>query len=134
MDFKLDKSHLLQQELFRRFAETEIKPLAKEMDEKEAYDLELLAKMQKYGFFGVPYSKEYGGAGSDTLGYTLCMEEVSKVDASTGITISVHTSLCCSCINNFGTEDQKQRFLRPLIDGSKVGCYGLTEPGAGSDV
>ena len=134
MDFKLDKSHLLQQELFRRFAETEIKPLAKEMDEKEAYDLELLAKMQKYGFFGVPYSKEYGGAGSETLGYTLCMEEVSKVDASTGITISVHTSLCCSCINNFGTEEQKQKYLRPLIDGSKIGCYGLTEPGAGSDV
>ena len=134
MEFKLDKSHLLQQELFRRFAETEIKPLAKEMDEKEAYDLELLAKMQKYGFFGVPYSKEYGGAGSDTLGYTLCMEEVSKVDASTGITISVHTSLCCSCINNFGTEEQKQKYLRPLIDGSKIGCYGLTEPGAGSDV
>ena len=134
MDFKLDKSHLLQQELFRRFAETEIKPLAKEMDEKEAYDLELLAKLQKYGFFGVPYSKEYGGAGSDTLGYTLCMEEVSKVDASTGITISVHTSLCCSCINNFGTEEQKQKYLRPLIDGSKIGCYGLTEPGAGSDV
>ena len=134
MIFKLDASHLLQQELFRRFAETEIKPLAKEMDEKEAYDLELLAKMQKYGFFGVPYSKEYGGAGSDTLGYTLCMEEVSKVDASTGITISVHTSLCCSCINNFGTEEQKQKYLRPLIDGSKIGCYGLTEPGAGSDV
>ena len=134
MDFKLDKSHLLQQELFRRFAETEIKPLAKEMDEKEEYDLELLAKMQKYGFFGIPYSKEYGGAGSDTLGYTLCMEDVSKVDASTGITISVHTSLCCSCINNFGTEEQKQKFLRPLIDGSKTGCYGLTEPGAGSDV
>ena len=134
MDFKLDKSHLLQQELFRRFAETEIKPLAKEMDEKEEYDLELLSKMQKYGFFGIPYSKEYGGAGSDTLGYTLCMEEVSKVDASTGITISVHTSLCCSCINNFGTEEQKQKFLRPLIDGSKTGCYGLTEPGAGSDV
>ena len=134
MDFKPDKSHLLQQELFRRFAETEIKPLAKEMDEKEAYDLELLAKMQKYGFFGVPYSREYGGAGSDTLGYTLCMEEVSKVDASTGITISVHTSLCCSCINSFGTEEQKQKYLRPLIDGSKIGCYGLTEPGAGSDV
>ena len=134
MDFKLDKSHLLLQELFRRFAEAEIKPLAKEMDEKEAYDLELLAKMQKYGFFCVPYSTEYGGAGSDTLGYTLCMEEVSKVDASTGITISVHTSLCCSCINNFGTEEQKQKYLRPLIDGSKIGCYGLTEPGAGSDV
>ena len=134
MDFKLDKAHLLQQELFRRFAETEIKPLAKEMDEKEEYDLGLLAKMQKYGFFGVPYSREYGGAGSDTLGYTLCMEEVSKVDASTGITISVHTSLCCSCINSFGTEEQKQKYLRPLIDGSRIGCYGLTEPGAGSDV
>mgnify|MGYP001508418413 FL=1 len=134
MDFKLDKSHLLQQELFRRFAETEIKPLAKEMDEKEAYDLELLAKMQKYGFFGVPYSKEYGGAGSDTLGYTLCMEEVSKIDASTGITISVHTSLCCSCINNYGTEEQKQKYLRPLIDGSRIGCFGLTETNAGSDV
>ena len=104
------------------------------MDEAEAYDMELLAKIQKCGFLGIPYAREYGGAGSDTLAYTLCMEEMSKIDASTGIMISVHTSLCCSCINNFGTEDQKQRFLRPLIDGSKVGCYGLTEPGAGSDV
>lgn len=134
MDFKLDKSHLLQQELFRNFAETEIKPLAKEMDENEEYDPELLKKMQKCGFFGVPYSREYGGAGADTLAYTLLMEEMSKVDASTGITLSVHTSLCCSCINNFGTEEQKQKYLRPLIDGSKIGCYGLTEPGAGSDV
>ena len=134
MDFKLDKAHLLQQELFRKFAETEIKPLAKEMDENEQYDLGLVEKMQKYGFFGIPYAKEYGGAGSDTLAYTLCMEEVSKVDASTGITISVHTSLCCSCINNYGTEEQKQKFLRPLIDGSKIGCYGLTETNAGSDV
>lgn len=134
MDFKLSKAHLLQQELYRKFAEEQIKPLAKDMDENEAYDLELLAKLQKYGFFGIPYAKEYGGAGADTLSYALCMEEVSKVDASTGITLSVHTSLCCSCINNFGTEEQKQRFLRPLIDGSKIGCYGLTEPGAGSDV
>ena len=134
MDFKLDKTHLLMQEMFRRFAETEIKPLAKEMDEKEAYDPALLAQLQRYGFFGIPYSRQYGGAGSDTLAYTLCMEEVSKVDASTGITISVHTSLCCSCIDRFGTEEQKQRFLRPLIDGSKLGSYGLTEPGAGSDV
>ncbi|MBE6036586.1 MAG: acyl-CoA dehydrogenase [Clostridiales bacterium] len=134
MDFKLDKAHLLQQELFRSFAEKEIKPLAKDMDESEEYNMELLQKMQKYGFFGIPYAKEYGGAGSDVLAYTLCMEEVSKVDGSTGITISVHTSLCCACINEFGTEDQKQRFLRPLVDGSKIGCYGLTEPGAGSDV
>lgn len=76
MDFTLDKAHLLQQQLFRNFAETEIKPLAKDMDEAEEYDAGLLAKMQKYGFFGIPYAKEYGGAGSDTLAYTLCMEEV----------------------------------------------------------
>ena len=134
MDFQLSKMHLLQQELYRKFAETEIAPLAHDMDESEVYSLELLEKMKKYGFFGIPYSKEYGGVGADTLAYTLCMEEVSKVDASTGITISVHTSLCCSCINEFGTEEQKQKYLRPLVDGSKIGCYGLTEPGAGSDV
>ncbi|WP_298018949.1 acyl-CoA dehydrogenase family protein [uncultured Dysosmobacter sp.] len=134
MDFKLDKSHQLQQQLFRSFAENEVRPLAKEMDENETYDLGLLSKLQKYGFLGIPYAKEYGGCGSDTLAYTLCMEEVSKVDASTGIAISVHTSLCCSCINNFGTEEQKQKYLRPLIDGSKVGCFGLTETNAGSDV
>lgn len=134
MDFKLDNSHLLQQELFRRFAETEIKPLAAEMDEKEEYNSDLLLKLQNYGFFGIPYSKQFGGEGSDTLAYALCMEEVSKVDASTGITLSVHTSLCCSCINNFGTEEQKEKYLRPLINGTKIGCYGLTEPGAGSDV
>ena len=128
MDFQLSKMHLLQQELFRKFAETEIRPLAKEMDEKEAYDLDLLAKMQRCGFFGIPYSRQYGGAGADTLAYTLCMEEVSKVDASTGITISVHTSLCCSCINNYGTEEQKQKFLRPLVDGSQIGSFGLTAP------
>ena len=134
MDFKLTKAQQLQRELFRKFAETEIAPLAKEMDETEVYSQELVAKMQKYGFFGIPYSKQYGGAGADVLTYTLCMEEVSKVDASTGITISVHTSLCCSCINEYGTEEQKQKFLRPLIDGSKIGCFSLTEPSAGSDV
>ena len=133
MDFKLSKTHLLQQELYRKFAENEIKPIAEDMDESEEYDLDLLAKMHKYGFFGIPYSKEYGGVGGDYLSYVLCMEEVSRVDGSTGITISVHTSLCCSCIDGFGTEEQKQKFLRPLIDGSKTGCFGLTEPNAGSD-
>ena len=133
MDFKLSKTHLLQQELYRKFAENEIKPIAEDMDESEEYDLDLLAKMHKYGFFGIPYSKKYGGVGGDYLSYVLCMEEVSRVDGSTGITISVHTSLCCSCIDGFGTEEQKQKFLRPLIDGSKTGCFGLTEPNAGSD-
>jgi len=133
MDFKLSKTHLLQQEMYRRFAENEIKPLAEEMDETEVFDQELLAKMQRYGLMGIPYSKEYGGVGGDYLSYALCMEEVSKIDGSTGITISVHTSLCCSCIDSFGTEEQKQTLLRPLIDGTKTGCFGLTEPNAGSD-
>ncbi|MBR0600645.1 acyl-CoA dehydrogenase, partial [Sinanaerobacter chloroacetimidivorans] len=131
--FKLTKTHLLQQELFRRFAETEIKPIAEEMDETEEFNLELVEKLKKYGLMGIPYSRDYGGVGGDYLGYALCMEEISKVDASTGITISVHTSLCCSCINDFGTEEQKQKWLRPLVDGSKVGCFGLTEPNAGTD-
>ncbi len=133
MDFKLSKTHLLQQELFRRFAENEIKPIAEEMDETEVFDLDLVKKLLRYGLMGIPYSRDYGGVGGDYLGYALCMEEVSKVDASTGITISVHTSLACSCIDGFGTEEQKQKFLRPLVDGSKVGCFGLTEPNAGTD-
>lgn len=133
MDFKLTKTQMLQQELFRKFAETEVKPIAKDMDEKEEYSAELLQKLQKIGAFGIPYSREYGGQGADVLTYTLCMEEMSKVDASTGITLSVHTSLCCPCINEFGTEEQKQKYLRPLVDGSKIGCFGLTEPGAGTD-
>ncbi len=133
MDFKLTKTQVLQQELFRKFAETEIKPIAKDMDESEVYDQGLVAKLQKAGMFGIPYSREYGGQGADVLTYTLAMEEVSKVDASTGITLSVHTSLCCSCINEFGSEEQKHEFLGPLVNGTKVGCYGLTEPGAGTD-
>jgi len=133
MDFKLTKAQLLQQELFRNFAETEIKPIAKDMDEAEEYSQELVQKLQKIGAFGIPYSREYGGQGADVLTYTLAMEEMSKVDASTGITLSVHTSLCCACINEFGTEEQKQEFLRPLVDGHKTGCYGLTEPNAGTD-
>ena len=133
MDFKLTKTQMLQQELFRKFAETEVKPIAKDMDEKEEYSAELLQKLQKIGAFGIPYSREYGGQGAVVLTHTLCMVELSKVDASTGITLSVHTSLCCPCINEFGTEEQKQKYLRPLVDGSKIGCFGLTEPGAGTD-
>ena len=131
--FKLTKTQELQKELFRKFAEEEIKPIAKEMDESEEYSMDLIQKMQKCHFFGIPYSREYGGAGADVLTYTLAMEELSKVDASTGITLSVHTSLCCSCINDFGTEEQKQTLLRPLVDGSKIGCFGLTEANAGTD-
>lgn len=133
MDFNLTDTHKLLQDFYQRFAEKEIKPLARKMDEEEKYDLNLLKKMQSVGLFGIPYSREYGGAGGDTLAYVLCMEEISKIDASSGITISVHTSLCCSCINDFGTEEQKEKYLRPLVDGRKIGCFSLTEPNAGSD-
>ena len=133
MDFQLNQSQRLAQDMFRRFAETEIRPLAREMDEAEEFSMDLLAKMQKQGFFGIPFPKDVGGAGADTMTYTLCMEEVSKQDASCGITISVHTSLCCTCLYEYGTEAQKEEFLRPLVDGRKIGCFSLTEPGAGSD-
>ena len=133
MDFNLTDAQKLQKELYRSFAETEIRPLAHEMDEAEQYSPELIQKMQQLGFFGIPYSVEYGGGGADILSYTLCVEELSKVDASTGVTLSVHISLCCACINDFGTEEQKETYLRPLIDGRKVGCFSLTEPNAGSD-
>lgn len=133
MDFELSKTHLLLRELYRKFAETEIKPISREMDETEKFSPDLLKKMQACGFFGIPYSKEYGGGGADYLAYILCMEEISKVDASAGITISVHTSLCCACINDYGTEEQKQKYLRPLVDGNRIGCFSLTEPNAGSD-
>ena len=133
MDFSLTKTHSLQRELFRRFAENEIRPFAGEMDETETYNMDIIKKMQELGFFGIPYSQKWGGGGGDTLTYALCMEEVSKVCASTGITISVHTSLCCGCISEFGTDEQKEQFLRPLVDGSKIGGFSLTEPNAGSD-
>ncbi|MGN0204054.1 MAG: acyl-CoA dehydrogenase family protein [Coprococcus sp.] len=133
VEFKLTQEQQLAKKLFHDFAENEIRPLSRQMDEDEKFNMELLDKMKKYGLMGIPYSREYGGEGADTLTYTLAMEEVSKVDASAGITISVHTSLCCSCINDYATPEQKEQYLRPLVNGSKIGCFGLTEPGAGTD-
>lgn len=134
IDFTLPQEYLDLQDLYRKFAEEQVKPLARQMDEDEKFDMNLLQEMKECGFFGIPFEEKYGGAGSDVLSYVLCMEEMSKADASTGVTISVHTSLCASTINEFGTEEQKEKWLRPLADGSKIGCFSLTEPGAGSDV
>lgn len=131
--FELTKSQQLCKDLFHNFAENEIKPIAREMDEKEEYPRELLDKLQKAHMLGIPYPQELGGAGADVLTYTLAMEELSKVDASTGITLSVHTSLCCPCIYENGTEEQKEKYLRPLISGEKIGAFSLTEPNAGTD-
>ncbi len=133
MIFKLNEEQLANQEKYRAFAEAKVKPLAEEMDENEKLDEGLLDDLKKEGFLGIPFSKEYGGVGGTYLDYCLAVEELSKCDGSTGVTISVHTSLCCSCIDSFGTEEQKQKFLRPLVDGTSYGCFGLTEPNAGSD-
>jgi butyryl-CoA dehydrogenase len=134
VDFKLTEDQLEMQGLFRKFAQEKIAPVAEEMDEKEEMNMDIIQEMKELGFFGIPFSDEIGGAGMDVLTYTLMMEEISKVDASCSITLSVHTSLCASSIEEFATPEQKEKWLRPLADGSKIGCFGLTEPNAGSDV
>ena len=133
MDFTLSKEHEMARTLFRDFAQNEVKPLAQEVDETEAFPRENVAKMQKLGFFGIPIPKEYGGQGCDPLTYTMCVEEMAKVCGTTSVIISAHTSLCCDPIMTFGTEEQKQKFLIPLAKGEKLGAFGLTEPGAGTD-
>ena len=133
MDFTLDKKHEMARGLFRDFAETEVKPLAQETDETEQFPAETVAKMGKYGFMGIPVPKEYGGQGCDPLTYVMCVEELSKVCATTGVIVSAHTSLCIDPIMTFGTEEQKKKYVVPLAKGEKIGAFGLTEPGAGTD-
>ena len=133
MDFTLDKKHEMARTLFKEFAETEVKPLAQETDETEQFPAETVAKMAKYGFMGIPVPKEYGGQGCDPLTYVMCVEELSKVCATTGVIVSAHTSLCIDPIMTYGTEEQKQKYVRPLATGEKIGAFGLTEPGAGTD-
>jgi butyryl-CoA dehydrogenase len=133
MDFSFNERQKELQEKARAFADAEVKPFSLEMDEKKEFNLDLLKKMHAEGFMSIPYDKEFGGRGGDYIDYALVLEEISRADASTGITLSVHTSLYCSCIDNFGTEEQKIAFLTPALSGGKTGCFGLTEPGAGSD-
>lgn len=133
MDFTLSKEHEMARNLYREFAQKEVKHLAQEVDETEEFPAETVAKMQKLGFLGIPMPKEYGGQGCDTLCYAMCVEELSKVCGTTGVIVSAHTSLCAEPIRKWGTEEQKQKFLVPLSNGSKLGAFGLTEPGAGTD-
>lgn len=133
MDFQLSKEHAMARSLFKDFAEKEAKPRAIEVDETEEFPRETVAKMQKFGFMGIPIPKEYGGQGADILTYVMCVEELSKVCGTTGVIVSAHTSLCCDPILTFGTEEQKQKYLVPLAKGEKLGAFGLTEPGAGTD-
>ena len=133
MDFYLSKEQAMAQKMFRDFAETEVKPLAQEVDEDERFPEETVAKMAKLGMMGVYFPKKYGGAGADVLTYAMCVEELSRVCGTTGVIVSAHTSLCCAPIFENGTEEQKMKYLPDLLSGKKVGAFGLTEPGAGTD-
>ena len=133
MDFMLSKKHEMARTLFKEFAEKEVKPLAQEVDETEIFPRGTVEKMAKAGFLGIPVPKEYGGQGCDPLTYAMCVEELSKVCGTTGVIVSAHTSLCCDPIMTYGTEEQKQKYLVPLAKGEKLGAFGLTEPGAGTD-
>ncbi len=133
MDFTLPKEHEMARQLFKDFAEKEVKPLAQEVDQEHRFPRETVEKMAKYGFMGIPVPKEYGGQGCDILTYAMCVEELSKVCGTTGVIVSAHTSLCVDPILTFGTEEQKQKYLVPLAKGEKLGAFGLTEPGAGTD-
>ena len=133
MDFTLSKEHEMVRTLFKDFAENEVKPLAQEVDETERFPRETVDKMAKLGFLGIPIPKEYGGQGCDPLTYAMCVEELSKVCGTTGVIVSAHTSLCADPIQTYGTEEQKQKYLVPLAKGEKLGAFGLTEPGAGTD-
>ena len=133
MNFQLTREQELVRQMVREFAMNEVKPIAAEIDETERFPMENVEKMAKLGMLGIPFAKEYGGAGGDTLSYIIAVEELSKACGTTGVIVSAHTSLCASLIEQFGTKEQKEKYLVDLASGKKLGAFGLTEPGAGTD-
>ncbi len=133
MDLGLTEEQLLLQRTVREFAESEVKPLAKEIDETGHFPRETFHKAAALGLTGVAVPEQYGGAGMDHVSYSIVIEEISRACASTGVILSVQNSLYCDPVYRFGTEEQKQKFLVPFARGEKIGCYALTEPQAGSN-
>ena len=133
MNFRLTEEHEMIRKMVRDFARNEVAPTAAERDEEERFDMDIFKKMAELGLTGIPWPEQYGGIGSDYLAYCIAVEELSRVDASIGVTLSAHTSLAGWPIYTFGTEEQKQTYLRPMAQGEKIGAYCLTEPGSGSD-
>jgi alkylation response protein AidB-like acyl-CoA dehydrogenase len=133
LNFQLTEEHLAVQEAARDFAQTELLPGVIERDDKEHFPEELVRKMGQQGFLGMMVSPEYGGGGMDTISYILAMEELSKIDASASVMVSVNNSLVCWGLEEFGTEEQKQKYLTKLASGETIGAFALSEPEAGSD-
>jgi len=133
MNFLLSEEHQMMQKMVRDFAVKECGPTAAERDEAERWDMDIWRKMAELGLCGIPWPEKYGGAGADYLSYVIAIEELSRVDSSVGVTLSAHTSLAGWPIYAFGTEEQKQTYLRPMAEGKKLGAYCLTEAGSGSD-
>lgn len=133
MDFELNEEQRMIRDLARDFAEREIAPIAAEIDETGEFPYETVMKMGELGLMGLDVSPEWGGAGADTISYVVAMEEISKVCASHGVIMSVNNSLVCYGLQKFGTDEQKERFLKPLAGGEAIGAYALTEPQSGSD-
>ncbi|MBP2674522.1 MAG: Butyryl-CoA dehydrogenase [Deltaproteobacteria bacterium] len=133
MEFELTEEQRMIQETARNFAQKEVLPVAAELDETGRFPEELVRQMAELGFMGVAVPEEYGGSGMDTVCYAIAMEEISRACASTGVIMSVNNSLVCDPILTFGSEELKREYLVPLASGKKLGCFALTEPGAGSD-
>ena len=133
MDFNLTKQEELFLKMIREFAEKEVEPLAAEIDDRERFPIETVEKMGRIGLMGIPFPTKYGGAGATNQLYSMAVEELSRVCATTGVVVSAHTSLCTAPIFEFGTEDQRMKYLPKLCSGEWIGAFGLTEPNAGTD-
>lgn len=133
MNFELTKEQLMIRDMVRDFAEKEVKPYARELDETHFFRLETFQKMGKLGLMGIPFPEKYGGSGGDTISYVIAVEEIGKACGGTGLSYAAAVSLGASPIYNFGTEEQKQEWLVPMAQGKALGSFGLTEPNAGSD-
>ncbi|MBO1002078.1 acyl-CoA dehydrogenase [Pseudogracilibacillus auburnensis] len=134
MHFQLTDEQKMLQKMVRDFSLNEVEPTAAERDEEERFDREIFDQMAELGLTGIPWAEEYGGIGADYLSYVIAVEELSRVCASTGVTLSAHVSLASWPIYKYGNEMQKTTFLKRLAEGSALGAYALSEPGAGSDV
>jgi alkylation response protein AidB-like acyl-CoA dehydrogenase len=131
--FFFTEEHNMMRRMVRDFAESEIAPLAADIDHQARFPHETFRKMAGLGLLGIPYPEEWGGAGADYLSYAIAVEEVARVCGSTALSMAAHTTLGCGPLHHFGTDSQKKKYLRRLTSGEILGAYGLTEPNSGSD-